>query len=57
MVSEHFRINNIKCLTFVNILDQSSEIEGAHPPQKTGSRRVIRVGDFRMIHKAMYSPS
>jgi hypothetical protein len=37
-------------------LDQSSEIEGAHPPQKGRSRRVIRVGDFCMIHKAMDNP-
>jgi hypothetical protein len=51
--SEHVRINKINSLTVIHFLDQSSEIESAHPPQKGSRRRVIRVGDFGVIDKTV----
>jgi hypothetical protein len=56
MVSEHVRIKIINCLTIVHFLDQSSKKEGGHLPQKGCRRRVVHVGDFCVIHKAMDSP-
>jgi hypothetical protein len=56
MISEHVRIKIINCLTIIHFLDQSNEKEGGHPPQKGCRRRVVRVGDFYVIDKAMDSP-
>ena len=52
-VSEHVTKNEINYLTIIHFLDQSSEIESAHPPQKGCRRRVIRIGNFGVIHEAV----
>ena len=51
--SEHVRINKIISLTVIHFLDQSSEIESAHPPQKGSRRQVICVSDFGVIDKTV----